>query len=36
VRHWLLVMLAFTFSLLFGGPVQPAAPDEQAGGKQRR
>jgi hypothetical protein len=33
VRHWLLVMLAFTFSLLFGGPVQPAAPDEQAGGK---
>jgi hypothetical protein len=34
VRHWLLVMLAFTFSLLAGSPA-PSAPhaDEQAGEK---
>jgi hypothetical protein len=34
VRHWLLVLLAFTFSLLVGGPVLATAPaaSAQAGG----
>ncbi len=40
VRHWLLVMLAFTFSLLVGGPTQPQstgpAATEQAGKKISR
>jgi hypothetical protein len=46
VRHWHLVMLAFTFSLLAGAPAPPAAappateplppPTGGAGGKQWR